>query len=121
LAKSVLISSPNPLPVDKVFNQYKKVRSKTTNTNKFQTEKDDQVWNSKTMTMCSEATESRIDFSEKPGQPLFRSADSLDMSQDQVQVPSSVDTLLWEADEYLEDIMQHLAYMEVATHKKKWF
>ncbi|KAH7142335.1 cyclin-like protein [Fusarium sp. MPI-SDFR-AT-0072] len=67
------------------------------------------------MTMCSEATESRIDFSEKQGQPLFSSVDSLDMSQDQVQAPSSVDTLLWEADEYLEDIMQHLSYMENVT------
>ncbi|KAF4451493.1 hypothetical protein F53441_5535 [Fusarium austroafricanum] len=65
--------------------------------------------------MCSAATESRIDFSEKPGHRLFRSADSPDMSQDQVQVPSSIDTLLWEADEYLEDIMQHLAYMEKVT------
>lgn len=69
------------------------------------------------MTMCSEATESRIDFSEKQGQPLFSSADSLDMSQDQVQVPSSVDTLLWEESDYLEDIMQHLAHMEVVIRK----
>ncbi|EXL38911.1 hypothetical protein FOCG_18459, partial [Fusarium oxysporum f. sp. radicis-lycopersici 26381] len=37
------------------------------------------------------------------------------MSQDQVQVPSSVDTLLWEESDYLEDIMQHLAYMENVT------
>jgi hypothetical protein len=79
------------------------------------------MWKAKTMTMCSEAKESRIDFSEKPGHPLFRSADSPDMNQDQVQVPSSVDTLLWEVDEYLEDIMQHLAYMEVATRKKSWY
>lgn len=70
------------------------------------------------MTICSEAKESRIDLSEKPGHALFPSADSLDMNQNQGEVPRSVNTLSCKADEYLDDIMQHLAHMEVATRKR---
>ncbi|KAH7142468.1 hypothetical protein DER46DRAFT_631056 [Fusarium sp. MPI-SDFR-AT-0072] len=54
-----------------------------------------------------------IDFSEKSGNSLFSTAGSPVTNQEQVEASSSADILLWEEGDYLEDIMQHLAHMEV--------
>ncbi|KAH7183780.1 hypothetical protein BKA60DRAFT_530738 [Fusarium oxysporum] len=76
-------------------------------------ERDKEMGEVKLVTVGSEAKESMIDFSEKSGNSLFSTAGSPVTNQEQVEASSSADILLWEEGDYLEDIMQHLAHMEV--------
>jgi hypothetical protein len=82
-------------------------------------ERDEEMGEVKLVTVGSEAKESMIDFSEKSGNSLFSPAGSPVTNQEQVEASSSADILLWEEGGYLEDIVQHLAHMEVVIRKNE--
>jgi hypothetical protein len=82
-------------------------------------ERDEGMGEVKLVTVGPEAKESMIDFSEKSGNSLFSTGGSPVTNREQVEASSSADILLWEEGDYLEDIMQHLAHMEVVIRKNE--
>ncbi|KAF4502807.1 G1 S-specific cyclin CLN1 [Fusarium agapanthi] len=67
------------------------------------------------MATCPEAQKNQLDFSKNPGLPLSGSDTSPDVNHGQVQALRPIGASSQEGSEYLEEIIQHLAYMENAT------